>query len=110
LTEKALPEEKGSPEPAAGSEDGASGRERRGPGGWDEVLATEKHLVGPGSEWRSGLYRVPVEQFEREDVQREMWSADIAAAEAHGRDRRTAAQVLAIQRVAEASRLRSIYP
>lgn len=42
-----------------------SGRERRGPGGWDEVLATEKHLVAPGSEWHSELYRVAQEQFGR---------------------------------------------
>ena len=34
----------------------------------------------------------------------------LAAAEAQGRGWRTAAQILAIQRVAEASRLRSIYP
>jgi glutamate dehydrogenase (NAD(P)+) len=57
--------EKASPEQSTGTEDGASGRERRGPGGWDEVLATEQHLVSPGSEWRSGLYRVALEQFER---------------------------------------------
>jgi glutamate dehydrogenase (NAD(P)+) len=34
----------------------------------------------------------------------------LSAAESSGTDWRTAAQVLAIQRVAEASRLRSIYP
>jgi glutamate dehydrogenase (NAD(P)+) len=62
-----------------------------------------------------------------QDVQREMWSRDeiatrlrktmraamervLSAAERAGTDWRTAAQVLAIQRVAEASRLRSIYP
>ncbi len=39
--------------------------ERRGTGGWNSVLATEQHLVSPGSEWRSELYRVAVEQFER---------------------------------------------
>jgi glutamate dehydrogenase (NAD(P)+) len=39
--------------------------ERRGSGGWDEVLATEPHLVAPGGEWRSGLYDVAVEQFNR---------------------------------------------
>jgi len=42
-----------------------SGRDRRGTGGWDEVLATEAHLVAPGSEWRSELYRVAQEQFGR---------------------------------------------
>lgn len=42
-----------------------AGREQRGPGGWDEVLATEKYLVAPGAEWRSELYRVALEQFER---------------------------------------------
>ena len=42
-----------------------SGKDRRGAGGWDEVLATEAHLVAPGAEWRSELYRVAQEQFER---------------------------------------------
>ena len=62
-----------------------------------------------------------------QDVQREMWSAtDIAerlertlraamdrvlgASDRYGTDWRTAAQALAIERVAEASRLRAIYP
>ena len=39
--------------------------ERRGTGGWESVLTDEQHLVSPGSEWRSELYRVAVEQFER---------------------------------------------
>jgi glutamate dehydrogenase (NAD(P)+) len=39
--------------------------ERRGTGGWDQVLAADQHLVAPGSEWRSELYRVAVEQFTR---------------------------------------------
>jgi glutamate dehydrogenase (NAD(P)+) len=39
--------------------------ERRGKGGWDEVLATEAHLVAPGGEWRSELWRVAVDQFNR---------------------------------------------
>jgi glutamate dehydrogenase (NAD(P)+) len=39
--------------------------ERRGSGGWESVLSEEQHLVSPGSEWRSELYRVAVEQFER---------------------------------------------
>ena len=39
--------------------------ERRGTGGWESVLEREQHLVAPGSEWRSELYRVAVEQFER---------------------------------------------
>ncbi|HEX8064991.1 MAG TPA: Glu/Leu/Phe/Val dehydrogenase [Thermoleophilaceae bacterium] len=38
--------------------------ERRGTGGWDDVLATERHLVSPGSEWRSELYAIAVAQFE----------------------------------------------
>jgi glutamate dehydrogenase (NAD(P)+) len=42
-----------------------TGDDRRGKGGWDEVLATEAHMVAPGSEWRSELYRVALEQFER---------------------------------------------
>jgi len=42
-----------------------SGAERRGSGGWDEVLDTEAYLVAPGAEWRSELYRIAVEQFER---------------------------------------------
>ena len=37
--------------------------ERRGGGGWEEVLAGEAYLVAPGAEWRSELYRVAVEQF-----------------------------------------------
>jgi glutamate dehydrogenase (NAD(P)+) len=39
--------------------------ERRGKGGWDEVLATEAHLVAPGGEWRSQLWAVAVDQFNR---------------------------------------------
>ncbi len=39
--------------------------ERRGTGGWESVLSDEQHLVSPGSEWRSELYRVAVEQFDR---------------------------------------------
>jgi len=38
--------------------------DRRGTGGWDDVLADEAHLVAPGGEWRSELWRVAVEQFE----------------------------------------------
>jgi glutamate dehydrogenase (NAD(P)+) len=45
--------------------DAGSDGERRGTGGWDSVLAEEQYLVSPGSEWRSELYRVAVEQFER---------------------------------------------
>ncbi len=56
--------EERSPEKLSEAEERA-GRERRGTGGWDEVLATEKHLVAPGAEWRSELYRVALEQFER---------------------------------------------
>jgi glutamate dehydrogenase (NAD(P)+) len=40
-------------------------RERRGTGGWAEVLATESHLVAPGGEWRSELWSIAVEQFNR---------------------------------------------
>ena len=39
--------------------------ERRGGGGWDEVLEVEPYLVAPGGEWRSELYRVAVDQFTR---------------------------------------------
>jgi glutamate dehydrogenase (NAD(P)+) len=39
--------------------------ERRGTGGWGDVLATESHLVAPGGEWRSELWAVAVEQFNR---------------------------------------------
>ncbi len=42
-----------------------AGAERRGSGGWESVLESEHHLVSPGAEWRSELYRVAVEQFER---------------------------------------------
>jgi glutamate dehydrogenase (NAD(P)+) len=41
------------------------GKERRGSGGWDSVLATEAFEVSPGSEWRSELWRVAVTQFSR---------------------------------------------
>ena len=58
--------EQGSHDEAAAAQEAEwAGRERRGTGGWDEVLATEQHLVSPGAEWRSGLYRVALEQFER---------------------------------------------
>ncbi|MFL5906292.1 MAG: Glu/Leu/Phe/Val family dehydrogenase [Solirubrobacterales bacterium] len=60
-----MTEDRSPPEAAAETSDGAGGKERRGTGGWDEVLATEAHLVAPGSEWRSELYRVALEQFER---------------------------------------------
>jgi glutamate dehydrogenase (NAD(P)+) len=39
--------------------------ERRGTGGWQEVLDTEAHKVAPGAEWRSELYRIALDQFER---------------------------------------------
>ncbi|MDX6645618.1 MAG: glutamate dehydrogenase [Miltoncostaeaceae bacterium] len=39
--------------------------DRRGSGGWDDVLACESHLVAPGGEWRSELHRIAVEQFTR---------------------------------------------
>ena len=32
--------------------------ERRGKGGWDEVLATEAHLVAPGEEWKLSLIHI----------------------------------------------------
>ena len=41
----------------------ARGRERRGTGGWEDVLATEAHHVAPGGEWRTELWSVAVEQF-----------------------------------------------
>ena len=39
--------------------------ERRGTGGWDDVLAGEAHDVAPGAEWRSELYDTARAQFER---------------------------------------------
>ena len=39
--------------------------DRRGTGGWAEVLLTDAHEVAPGGEWRNELHRVAVEQFER---------------------------------------------
>ena len=39
--------------------------ERRGTGGWDDVLAREAHDVAPGAEWRSELYDTARAQFER---------------------------------------------
>jgi glutamate dehydrogenase (NAD(P)+) len=53
--------------------------ERRGTGGWDQVLATEAHEVAPGGEWRSELWRVAVEQFNR--------AADVLGLEAEMRAR-----------------------
>ncbi len=41
------------------------GRERRGTGGWDEVLDGEAGLVAPGGEWRSALWRTAQQRFER---------------------------------------------
>ncbi|MDQ3758393.1 MAG: Glu/Leu/Phe/Val dehydrogenase [Actinomycetota bacterium] len=38
---------------------------RRGAGGWDDVLADEDYAVTPGAEWRSELYRVALVQFAR---------------------------------------------
>jgi glutamate dehydrogenase (NAD(P)+) len=43
---------------------GSGNGDRRGTGGWEDVLADEAHLVAPGGEWRSELWRVAVEQFE----------------------------------------------
>jgi hypothetical protein len=40
-------------------------RERRSSGGWEDVLATEAHLVAPGGEWRSEPWAIAVEQFNR---------------------------------------------
>lgn len=37
--------------------------ERRGSGGWDNVLETEAYRVSPGNEWRSELWRVAATQF-----------------------------------------------
>ena len=41
------------------------GDDRRGKGGWDEVLADEAGLVAPGGEWCSRLWATAKEQFER---------------------------------------------
>ena len=46
-------------------ETGTDGAGRRGSGGWEDVLATEHHLAGPGGEWRSELWGFAVAQFER---------------------------------------------
>src|ERR1700679_3525418 len=39
--------------------------ERRGNGGWAELLPADDATVGPGSECRSALYRIAVDQFEQ---------------------------------------------
>lgn len=39
--------------------------ERRGSGGWGDLLATERAASGPGAEWHSELYETAVEQFTR---------------------------------------------
>jgi glutamate dehydrogenase (NAD(P)+) len=39
--------------------------ERRGTGGWAELLHDENGGVGPGSEWRSELQRIAVDQFDQ---------------------------------------------
>jgi glutamate dehydrogenase (NAD(P)+) len=39
--------------------------ERRGTGGWEELLRTGGGDVAPGSEWRSELFAITVEQFNR---------------------------------------------
>ena len=40
-----------------------SAEERRGSGGWHDLLVADGELVGPGAEWRSDLYEIAVEQF-----------------------------------------------
>jgi glutamate dehydrogenase (NAD(P)+) len=40
-----------------------SAEERRGTGGWADLLLADGELVGPGAEWRSELYEIAVEQF-----------------------------------------------
>src|SRR5450755_2927373 len=44
---------------------GTDGSERRGTGGRENVLDTEAHLVAPGGEWRSKLWAVAFEPFNR---------------------------------------------
>ena len=39
--------------------------ERRGRGGWDDVLDSEEGLVAPGGEWRSQLWQTAVRQFDQ---------------------------------------------
>jgi glutamate dehydrogenase (NAD(P)+) len=39
--------------------------ERRGRGGWDDVLDSEEGLVAPGGEWRSHLWQTAVRQFDQ---------------------------------------------
>ena len=39
--------------------------DRRGKGGWDEVLASEAGVVAPGAEWRSDLWSTVEAQFHR---------------------------------------------
>jgi glutamate dehydrogenase (NAD(P)+) len=39
--------------------------EHRGTGGWERILAVERHLVAPGGEWRSELWSTAVAQFTR---------------------------------------------
>jgi glutamate dehydrogenase (NAD(P)+) len=56
-----------------------TGLERRGTGGWDEVLESERHDVRPGGEWRSELWRLAVTQFHR--------AADVLALEPEIRTR-----------------------
>ena len=48
-----------------GGSEGGNAPERRGKGGWDDVLADEAGLVAPGGEWRSKLWATAEEQFER---------------------------------------------
>jgi len=50
--------------PPAG-DTGQADLDRRGTGGWEDILAEEQHLVAPGGEWRSSLWAVAVEQFNR---------------------------------------------
>ena len=39
--------------------------DRRGRGGWDEILAHERYAVAPGAEWRSELWSLAAAQFDR---------------------------------------------
>jgi hypothetical protein len=72
-------------------------------------------MVSPGSEWRSELYRVAVEQFERAaevlgGTALRRHATVLDAAERWGVDWRTAAQAVGIEPVAQASEMRAVYP
>jgi hypothetical protein len=96
--------------------------------GWEEIDVADRQLVRAGEEWHSELYRIATSQFLRcADVldldqesrerliepRRSLIEATEKVADAADKldlDWRTAAMTVAVNRVAQAAKLRAIYP